>query len=67
MLPGFCTPLTVIQGWSASTATMAPLAPRTLVEGVGDLGGKALLELRTAGVTLYHPGQLQPIALPSGM
>ena len=35
------------------------LGPETLVEGVGDLGGKALLELRTAGVTLYHPGQLR--------
>jgi hypothetical protein len=35
------------------------LGPEALVQGVGDLGGKALLELRTAGVTLYHPGQLR--------
>ena len=29
-----------------------------LVDGVGDLGGKTLLELGTTGVTLHQPGQL---------
>src|ERR687889_1999444 len=29
-----------------------------LVDGVGDLGGKALLKLGATGVTLHYPGQL---------
>ena len=58
-LPGFCTPPYRHAEVIRLHPDDGPLRPETSVEGVGRLGGEALLELGTTRVAFHDPGQLR--------
>ena len=53
-----CTPRIDMHRCSASTTTSTPRGREHLGDGVGDLGGHALLHLEPAGVAVDEAGQL---------
>ena len=56
--PGVRTPRMDMQRCSASMSTSAPAGFEGAHDGVGDLGGDALLQLRARRHLAHHPGQL---------
>ena len=56
--PGLRMPRIDMQRCSAWTTTMTPCTSKVLDEGVGDLRGQALLDLRATGEDLDEPGEL---------
>ena len=57
-VPGFLTPRIDMHRCSASITTSTPRGREDLGDGVGDLGGHALLHLEPACVTVDEAGQL---------
>ncbi len=64
-VPGFFTPRIDMQRCSASTTTSTPRGSRTSLDGVGDLGGHALLHLQPVGEGVDQAGQLRQTRDPA--
>ena len=56
--PGLRTPRIDMHRCSASTTTSTPRGTQHPLDGVGDLGGQPLLDLRPAGEAVDQAGQL---------
>ena len=57
VVPGFLTPRIDMHRCSASTTTNTPWGSERFLDGIGDLGGHALLDLEAFGEAVHQTGQ----------